>query len=217
MGSETWCGAYDGPNVGNEDIDIQYGYTGTRSHGVVVDFAQGSFTNINIENVESYHGEANGMTVYKECDVVLENIQVDSIHAGSQLSDDEVDGLSSPNLTPRACGVDIRPNTIVTINEDVGIISGEDIVGFDTCYDEDTIIDEKVLFRSEHQNKHENLGVTSLFSLNNMSELLIMVILSISILLYIGKIIMDKRRHNNIEYVKNDNSLATISEHTPLL
>eukprot|EP00486_Rosalina_sp_Unknown_P001205 CAMPEP_0201565262 /NCGR_PEP_ID=MMETSP0190_2-20130828/4248_1 /ASSEMBLY_ACC=CAM_ASM_000263 /TAXON_ID=37353 /ORGANISM="Rosalina sp." /LENGTH=712 /DNA_ID=CAMNT_0047982553 /DNA_START=729 /DNA_END=2869 /DNA_ORIENTATION=- len=143
LGNEEWCGPYSGPTVGNEDIDIQYGYTGTRSHGLVIDWAQGTLKNIQIENIESYHGEANGMTVYKECDITLENIQVDNIYAGTQLIDDDIDSLNLPNLTPRACGVDIRPNTIVNINEDIGIINGDNIVGFETCYDQDTIIDEE--------------------------------------------------------------------------
>ena len=33
-----------------------------------------------------------------------------------------------------ACGVDIRPNTVVTVKEDgVGIVNGDDIDGFETC------------------------------------------------------------------------------------
>merc|ERR1719204_1997108 len=53
LGSETWCGAYPGPTVGNEDIDIQYGFTGSRAHGVVLDFAQGNVSNVRVHNVES--------------------------------------------------------------------------------------------------------------------------------------------------------------------
>ena len=205
LGSQTWCGPYDGPDVGNEDIDIQYGYTGTRSHGIVIDYAKGIFNNIKIENIESYNGEANGMTIYKQCDVILQNIIVDSIHAGSHLTQDQVDLLKSPNLRPRACGVDIRPDTLVTINPDIGIIAGDNIIGFDTCYDDDDDDDAA---------DEGNLFV--LLSLNNMSKLLLMTILSLSILLYIYRIIMDRIWYNqNGDYVKN--SLETISEHTPLL
>ena len=88
LGSEQLCGAYDGPSAAHEDIDIQYGYTGTRSHGLVIDYAKGALRNIQIESIESFHGEANGMTVYKECDIILENIQVNNIRAGTQLTDD---------------------------------------------------------------------------------------------------------------------------------
>ena len=133
----NWCGTYLGPSVGDEDIDIQYGYTGTRSHGMIMDWTSGTISNIQIENVESWFGEANGLTVYKGCDITLENIQVDNIHAGTQLNDDDIVGMQLPNLIPRACGVDIRPNTMVDINNDNGIINGDDIIGFQTCYDDD--------------------------------------------------------------------------------
>merc|ERR1712130_1049858 len=85
------------------------------------------------------------------CDVSLENIQVNQIRAGSHLNDEQVQILGSPNLRPRACGVDIRPNTMVTINQNVGLLIGDDIVGFDTCYDqqeeqEEGVIDDKSLW-----------------------------------------------------------------------
>ena len=136
LGNEEWCGEYNGPSVGGEDPEIQYGFTGTRSHGMIIDYATGSVSNIQIENIESWHGEANGLTVYKGCDITLESIQVDNIHAGTQLNDEDIDTLSLPNLVPRACGVDIRPDTLVEINDDNGIVNGDDIIGFETCYDE---------------------------------------------------------------------------------
>merc|ERR1712176_593371 len=64
------------------------------------------------------------------------NIFVDDIHAGTQLSDDEVSALNLPNLIPRSCGVDIRPNTVVNIDDSNGIAVGDDISGYHTCYDD---------------------------------------------------------------------------------
>eukprot|EP01083_Nonionella_stella_P067358 178120_1 len=139
LGNQEWCGSYDGPNVGNEDIDIQYGYTGTRAHGIVMDYAQGVIQNVQIEKIDSYYGEANGFTVYKECDVVLRNINIDSVHAGTQVNDDDLIHLDLPNLIPRACGLDIRPNTVVTMTDDESVTIGDDISGVNTCYDDDTI------------------------------------------------------------------------------
>eukprot|EP00483_Globobulimina_turgida_P005455 UN05465 len=60
------CGQYLGPKLTTEDIDISYGYTATRAHGMVIDYTSGDYTNIHIENVESFRGEANGLTIYKE-------------------------------------------------------------------------------------------------------------------------------------------------------
>ncbi len=115
------CGAYEGPSNGGESIDIQYGYCGTRSHGMITDFVSGEIKNIHIQNIESYNGEANGMTIYKESYITLENINVDYIYAGTQLNDEQINELSDgPNLIPRACGVDIRDNTVVVINNDIG-------------------------------------------------------------------------------------------------
>jgi len=214
LGSSTWCGPYPGPDVGNEDIDIQYGYTGTRSHGIVVDFASGTFSNIIVEDIESYNGEANGMTVYKECDLVLENVKVDNIHAGTQLDDEQVDALESPNLIPRACGVDIRPNTLVSFNDDVdGIINGDDIVGFETCFDDEEDGDD-VIFAKKNKMKMRNRPSFKL----NMSEKILLIILSMAIILYAIKVAMGRCGYNDI----NDDIKCVVNnisrtEYTPLL
>ncbi len=50
---------------------------------------QGEIKNIQINNIESYNGEANGFTIYKESD---------SIHAGTQLTNDDINNLNLPNL-----------------------------------------------------------------------------------------------------------------------
>eukprot|EP00483_Globobulimina_turgida_P001865 UN01867 len=67
----TICGPYDLLHITFEDIDIQYGYTATRAHGLVIDYASGEYTNIHIDNIQSKNGEANGFTIYKESDVIL--------------------------------------------------------------------------------------------------------------------------------------------------
>eukprot|EP00485_Elphidium_margaritaceum_P004154 CAMPEP_0202692848 /NCGR_PEP_ID=MMETSP1385-20130828/7126_1 /ASSEMBLY_ACC=CAM_ASM_000861 /TAXON_ID=933848 /ORGANISM="Elphidium margaritaceum" /LENGTH=982 /DNA_ID=CAMNT_0049348447 /DNA_START=45 /DNA_END=2993 /DNA_ORIENTATION=- len=184
LGSQTWCGAYPGPEVGNEDIEIQYGYTGTRAHGVVMDYASGTLSNVAITNVESYHGEANGLTIYKECDLSLQNVQVDNIHAGTQMSEQQLNDLQLPNLVPRACGVDIRPNTMVAIDADSGIITGENIDGMETCYDQ---LDEDMIL---------DLGLDVQ---DNSSKASIMIILCASILVFIAKVVYIRCSHKDID------------------
>ena len=129
------CGEYVGPHLTTEDLDIQYGYTGTRSHGMVIDYTTGDYKNIKIENVESWHGEANGLTIYKEAYVNLQNILVRNLHAGTKLDQGFVDGMTLPNLVPRACPVDIHENTLVDFidGEDVDNIVFDNVVGFDIC------------------------------------------------------------------------------------
>ena len=87
------CGPYAAPHLSSEDIDIQYGYTGTRAHGLVIDYTSGDYTNIRIENIESYHGEANGITIYKGSYINLGNIEVNNINAGTKLDADNVNNL----------------------------------------------------------------------------------------------------------------------------
>merc|ERR1712130_834939 len=117
------------------DIEIQYGYTGTRSHGMVIDFTSGDYKNIKIENVESWHGEANGLTIYKESFVNLQNIIVQNVNAGTKLNQDIVNKLTLPNLVPRACPVDIHQNTMIDYieGEDIDNIIFDNVIGFDIC------------------------------------------------------------------------------------
>jgi len=128
--------ANTGPHLTTEDIEIQYGYTGTRSHGMVIDFTSGDYSNIRIENVESWHGEANGMTIYKESYVNLAQIVVRNVSAGTRLNQQIVDGLPAlPNLVPRACPVDIHQDTVIDYlnGEAVDNIIFENVNGFENC------------------------------------------------------------------------------------
>merc|ERR1712154_11425 len=129
------CGPYDGPSLTTEDIDISYGYTATRSHGMVIDYTSGDYKNLHIENVESFHGEANGLTFYKESYINLENVIINNINAGSKMNDESVAALVLPNLVPRACAVDIHDQTEINYidGEDIDNIRINNIYGFETC------------------------------------------------------------------------------------
>eukprot|EP00485_Elphidium_margaritaceum_P018336 CAMPEP_0202729440 /NCGR_PEP_ID=MMETSP1385-20130828/186133_1 /ASSEMBLY_ACC=CAM_ASM_000861 /TAXON_ID=933848 /ORGANISM="Elphidium margaritaceum" /LENGTH=1043 /DNA_ID=CAMNT_0049395701 /DNA_START=32 /DNA_END=3164 /DNA_ORIENTATION=- len=111
------CGEYDGPHLTTEDIDIQYGYTGTRAHGMVIDWTTGQYKDIQIEDVESWHGEANGLTIYKESYIDLQSLLIRNINAGTRLDAAKVDTLTLPNLVPRACAVDIHDRTVINYGE----------------------------------------------------------------------------------------------------
>merc|ERR1712130_742615 len=76
LGSDL-CGEYEG-------------YTATRSQGMVINYVQGNVANVRIEDIESFRGEANGLVVYEGCDVVMDNVSVDAIRAGTALSEEEV-------------------------------------------------------------------------------------------------------------------------------
>lgn len=177
---------------------------------MVIDYVTGSLSNIQIEGIESYHGEANGLTIYKECDVSLENIVVNKIYAGSKLTDDDIVTLDLPNLTPRACGVDIRSDTTVTIEDDAtGIIKGDEITGFETCYDEIPMEDEQ----DESILNALSLGnyrMEDKWNNNRYLIILICLVLSIGFMYYLG--IIRKKKTDNY-----DDEEIKVSEFTPLI
>jgi len=133
LGMEV-CGPYELIHITFEDMDIQYGYTGTKAHGLVIDYVTGDYT-IKIENIESFHGEANGMTIYKESFVNLGNIVVNNINAGTQLNEDDVQQIVLPNTVPRACAVDIHDDTEISYvhGESVDDLVFDGIHGFEIC------------------------------------------------------------------------------------
>jgi hypothetical protein len=120
LGMEV-CGPYELIHITFEDVDIQFGYTGTRAHGMVIDYASGDYTNVHIENVESWHGEANGQTIYKESFVNLQNIRVSNTKAGIHLNENDVQQIVLANYVPRACAVDIHDEA------DVEYVDGADV------------------------------------------------------------------------------------------
>ena len=141
----NWCGLSDGPGVSNEDKDIQYGYTGTRAHGLVIDYVTGNIGNISIENVESWNGEAIGINVYKGCNVQMRDITVDNINAGTHLNEEQVNQLILPNLVPRACAFDVHNDTQVVFVNDGDFQSNviqNNINGYDDCMDIGAFDDE---------------------------------------------------------------------------
>ena len=62
-----------------------YIYLGTRSHGMVIDFVSGDYKDIKIENVESWNGEANGLTIYKESYITKNRLQIAKLKQKRQL------------------------------------------------------------------------------------------------------------------------------------
>ena len=104
---------------------------------MTIDFTTGEYRNIRIHNVESLHGEANGLTVYKESYISLEHVLVRNVSAGSKLDGKKVDELIWPNLVPRACPVDIHQLTQISYGDEEAQaeenIVFEHVVGFEVC------------------------------------------------------------------------------------
>ena len=133
LGSDI-CGEYEVSTISKEDSDIQYGYTATRSHGIIVDYAKGIFDGITIENIESHYGSSWAMVVYKGCDIELRgDVVVNNIFAGSALDEDKVEMLKLPNFIPRACSVEVSEDAnIFGIDYE---ISGDTVIGYELCDD----------------------------------------------------------------------------------
>ena len=94
------------------DKDIQYGYTGNNVHGILTDYASGSLHDVIVRNVESWHGSAIGIAVYKGSNAEFGgSIAVDNISAGTKMSDSQSEQLTLPNSPPFVCSVYIGPNS----------------------------------------------------------------------------------------------------------
>lgn len=166
---------------------------------MVIDYTSGDYTNIHIENVESWHGEANGLTIYKESFVNLGNIQVHDIHAGTKLNDDDVSQLNLPNLIPRACALDIHDDTVIDYiyGQDIDHIRHKNIFGFDTC---DQFGGDK------NNNNHDHFGgaQTSISSFNFDDGHILSIILAIILITVSGFIVYFI--YHLIEYIKKNNN-----------
>ena len=215
-----WCGEYDGPQVGDESIEIQYGYTGTRAHGLITDFAQGVIDNIFIENIESYHGEANGMTIYIGSDVTMQNIQVHNVNAGTKLTQDVVDTLIKPNLVPRACSVDIRDDAVVNFanGQYLDAISEMDVNGFDDCMSDGYHLG--IANGQHHTNGQEMLNVNKFILSSNDEVIEILLICILVVILCIAgccvfRFICIKIIHARTK--PDDGLYFSLNERTPLI
>lgn len=102
---------------------------------MVIDYTSGDYINLHIENVESWRGEANGLTIYKESYINLQNVLINNINAGTKLNENDVSNLVLPNLIPRACAVDIHDGTVIKYldGDDIDNIRHYNIFGFQTC------------------------------------------------------------------------------------
>eukprot|EP00485_Elphidium_margaritaceum_P008249 CAMPEP_0202688380 /NCGR_PEP_ID=MMETSP1385-20130828/3905_1 /ASSEMBLY_ACC=CAM_ASM_000861 /TAXON_ID=933848 /ORGANISM="Elphidium margaritaceum" /LENGTH=1949 /DNA_ID=CAMNT_0049343345 /DNA_START=200 /DNA_END=6049 /DNA_ORIENTATION=+ len=141
LGVETeMCGAYTQGNA-HQDPLITAGYTGTEGYGITVtQSVGGKLHNININNIETHHGAANGIALFKDSSVDFNTIVIDSIVAGSQLDVSQLRPEQNylPNKVPIACSIfDNNYNTQYTLSADDSnaetTVKGSNINGFLLC------------------------------------------------------------------------------------
>ena len=135
---------------------------------MVIDYVTGDYKDIKIENVESWHGEANGLTIYKESYINLQSVLIRNINAGTKLDKETAESLTLPNIIPRACAVDIHDDTIITFvdGEDIDNIRFENVMGYDTCQQ----------FKDINNNNNNNQNT---FPFHNYQHIYMNVVLSI--------------------------------------
>ena len=138
LGHETICGAYEQGNA-HQDPLITAGYTGTEGYGITITQSQqGSIDNAQIDNIETYYGNCNGIALFKDSSVDFNAISVSNIIAGSQLELENLRPYQNylPNKIPRACSVfDNNYNTQYTIGID-GVYANN-VNGYLVCNEED--------------------------------------------------------------------------------
>eukprot|EP01083_Nonionella_stella_P216978 779289_1 len=132
------CGQYETSTISKEDESIQYGgYTGNQARGIVVDYAMGVFEDIVVENVNSLYGSSWAIVIYKQSNIELKGlIQMNGIYAGSQMTDTQVQSLTLPNVTPKACSLEVSTDANV-IWSDNGIVR-HTVIGYDVCNEDVT-------------------------------------------------------------------------------
>ena len=143
------CGEYEkitfetGVDV---DKDIQYGYTGTKVHGILTDYASGTIRNVKIEHLKSYYGSAHGIAMYKGSDVTLSgNFDINQVIAGSKVTKAQAMAAILPNPAPYVCSIHIGPNSdmdtmpektpIVSTNKDFSVLA-TGLYGYDYCLEQ---------------------------------------------------------------------------------
>ena len=121
---------------------ITAGYTGTEGYGITITQSVGGrIRNVTIRDVETHHGAANGIALFKDSSVEFDGVNVDGITAGSRLNAEqlrpEMDYL--PNKVPIACSIfDNEYGTEWTLTNEV---VATNVRGFLVC-DGDAMIGE---------------------------------------------------------------------------
>ena len=149
IGSDA-CGEYEEIEFAegfDVDKDIQYGYSGDNTHGILTDYAQGIMKDITIENLGSWHGTSMGIFVGKGSTVEFDGyIDVDHVVAGQKLTKQVSDALILPNAAPFVCSIFIGPNSdadtnpeftpVVTMAEGFEVRGAGEMYGYDYCTDD---------------------------------------------------------------------------------
>eukprot|EP00484_Ammonia_sp_Unknown_P011181 CAMPEP_0197073724 /NCGR_PEP_ID=MMETSP1384-20130603/210752_1 /TAXON_ID=29189 /ORGANISM="Ammonia sp." /LENGTH=1715 /DNA_ID=CAMNT_0042512563 /DNA_START=84 /DNA_END=5232 /DNA_ORIENTATION=+ len=135
------AGEYAVPQItGNEQPDIQYGYTSNRAQGLMIVSGVGVLNNVEIYDVNSHSGSAHGAVVYDDSNIGATNIRIRNIQAGSAMTQYNIDGLTLPNIVPMACSIELRGESSLVYStvdrDDLGDLSGHFIVGYDLCSDD---------------------------------------------------------------------------------
>jgi len=143
LGTETAiCGAYTQGNA-HQDPLITPGYTGTEGYGITITQSiNGKLNNINIQNIETHRGNANGIALFKDSSVDFNTITINNIIAGSQLDINSLRPQQNylPNKIPVACSIfDNNYNTQYTLSTNYNLdqsapkVIGTNINGFLLC------------------------------------------------------------------------------------
>merc|ERR1719295_209743 len=127
------CGAYTQGNA-HQDPMITAGYTGTEGYGITItQSVEGRISNVSIRDVETHHGTANGIALFKDSSVNFDGVIVDGITAGSRLNVEQLRPEMNylPNKVPIACSIfDNEYGTEWTLSNGV---TATNIQGFLIC------------------------------------------------------------------------------------
>ena len=201
--------------------------SGNNVHGILTDYAEVEFNDIQIENLKSWHGSTLGIAVYKGSVVQFNgDIQMDNLIAGDKLLLDHVEQLKLPNAQPFVCSIFIGPNSdedtdpditpVIDVTDDFSSSVSDTFYGYDYCQQHERIGDMNTPYppqqryqqQEERQMKKANINVFNTFGerlLHNKVEYraiisgLIITIIIVMMLLIRATICRGKGYRNEID------------------
>jgi len=105
------CGHYSNEEDGghrNQRSPMQYGYTGTETHGVSIINSKGTVDNLSINKIISARGDSAGLRLFPGNELTLGTITISDIHAGAYAKSTDLLFTEDhkPNKIPRGCAID---------------------------------------------------------------------------------------------------------------
>jgi len=200
--------------------------------GTITQSVGGKLNNININNITTHRGNANGIALFKDSSVEFEKVNIDSIIAGSVLDLNDLRPQQNylPNKIPKACSIfDNNYNTEYTFSDGIGtningflICDGDELIG--DCDDETCIakyqqsyFDDLAAAASQEQDSLFSSVSDSLHKSSNHIISLVIILSCLIIVIATCSYTKCGKKYKSLNNNQTTISSYNASEKTPLL